>query len=640
MATDPDREREDAAGEAHETAVLGAVECADDPSESLQFLVETALKDAGFDGEGLQTWVPTGQFESSSLVRLPRFPASIDGRDERTLTLSAVRNEQQSAQLGIIATGHVSGLTCSFGDLEGETGTIPAENLTARFVGYVPVERALSEVVWSATIEDVADEAVSGTRNPDLVGDPLLSRDAVDIPPYQTQPVWLTVEVPAGVEPGDYAGTLTVEADTHDPVTFDLRVTVEGPVLPPADEFDFHLDAWLNPDAVAQEHGVERWSADHWTLLERYFADLASRSQTAVTTTIVDNPWVKDWVNGSRRPQTASGFGSMVDWTYDGESWSFDFSVFDRYVETARDCGVGQRIHAFGFLGFRPPERLSYVHTGTGDRVSEEVDVGDERWAEAWTAFFDAFVPHLEERGWLADTWLAIDEREEEIIDASVSFLEEVAPGLAERLSVAGSDDAAPYADDLSLNTVHVPELPLEYESTFFDQDDDAEDPDITIFSPEDVDGRRREGKTTTFYTAGSPTHPNMLTFSPAVESRLVPWIAAANRLDGYLNWAYASWPEDVYENPVFRYVQGAEYFVYPGQGEPRSSIRWELLMEGIEDYELLTAGRDDAGREADPHGDEARSMLEELDGRELDVTELPRVRTQIIERLTDQTNG
>jgi hypothetical protein len=330
----------------------------------------------------------------------------------------------------------------------------------------------------------------------------------------------------------------------------------------------------------------------------------------------------------------------MVDWTYDGESWSFDFSVFDRYVETARDCGVGQRIHAFGFLGFRPPERLSYVHTGTGDRVSEEVDVGDERWAEAWTAFFDAFVPHLEERGWLADTWLAIDEREEEIIDASVSFLEEVAPGLAERLSVAGSDDAAPYADDLSLNTVHVPELPLEYESTFFDQDDDAEDPDITIFSPEDVDGRRREGKTTTFYTAGSPTHPNMLTFSPAVESRLVPWIAAANRLDGYLNWAYASWPEDVYENPVFRYVQGAEYFVYPGQGEPRSSIRWELLMEGIEDYELLTAGRDDAGREADPHGDEARSMLEELDGRELDVTELPRVRTQIIERLTDQTNG
>lgn len=627
-----------AAEDRGKTTVFSDTGYADNPPEGVRFWVEEALEAADLDGESLQTWVPTGEFASSALARLPRFPSSIDGADRHDLSLSAVRNEQQSAQLAVTTTEHVSDLACSVTELAGESDAIPSTNVAARFVGYVPVERALSEETWSATLESVGTDAVSGTRRPDLIGDPLLEADAVDVPPYQTQPIWFTVDVPANVEPGDYAGTVTVEADGHESIEYDLSLTVQEPVLPDTADFDFHLDLWLSPDPIAREHGVEVWSDGHWNLLERYFSDLATRSQKAVTATLVEHPWDHNWLEGTRRPTTASGYSSMVDWAYDGGSWSFDFSVFDRYVETARECGLGPRIHAFGLLGFRPPEYLKYYHTGDEKRVKERVEVGDERWTEAWTAFFEAFVPHLREHGWLEDTWLAVDERDEDILDEAVAFLDDVAPELVDSLSIAGSADAAPYADDLSLNSMYVPSIPFWFEQSLIDESEleDAE-PNVDVMSVETVERRRREGKTTTYYAAGTPSHPNRLTFSPAVESRLLPWVAADNNLDGFLCWSYVSWPENVYTSPTFQYVQGDEYLVYPGEDGPTSSIRWELLREGIEDFELLAAA---GGAFSDADGqvaDAIATATANLDGREADPTAVPRARSLVVEVLSER---
>lgn len=621
-----------------ETAVSSAVAYADDPPEWVRLGVEEAFDGAGFDADGFQPWIPTGEFAASSLVRLPRFPSSIDGDDRRHLELTAVRNEQQSAQIAVTTTERVTGLECVASELSGEGRRIPAENLTTRFVGYVPVQRTLSEMTWSATLEGVAGDCVSGTRRPDVVGDPLLERPAVDVPPYQTQPIWITVDVPADADPGAYSGQITVTADGHDPVEFDLELTVREPVLPETDAFDFHLDAWMCPDGVAQEYDVEAWSAEHWSLLERYFEDLATRSQAAVTTTLVEDPWIVDWLEGSRRPTTENGYSSMVDWEYDGETWSFDFSVFDRYVETARSAGVGPRIHAFGFLGFRPPERLEYYHTGEGERTEEQVDVGGDRWRRAWTAFFYDFVGHLRDRGWLDDVWLAVDERDEAVLETAVAFLEETAPRFADRLSIAGSKDGSPYADDLSLNTLYVPDVPFDYEKSSIDESDlgsSADDNDV--LSPDAVVERRRDGRTTTFYAAGTPSHPNRLAFSPAVESRLLPWVAAKNRYDGFLCWSYTSWPVDVFSNPTFQYVQGDEYFVYPGSDGPLSSIRWELLREGIEDYELFraTGGEEFAGND-EPMHDAVAAVTAELDGRSADLTAVPQARAALVDALTE----
>lgn len=54
--------------------------------------------------------------------------------------------------------------------------------------------------------------------------------------------------------------------------------------------------------------------------------------------------------------------------------------------------------------------------------------------------------------------------------------------------------------------------------------------------------------------------------------------------MDGFLRWAYKSWPQTPLADSRFTaWPAGDTYQFYPG---PLSSIRFEKLMEGIQDFE------------------------------------------------------
>ncbi|HSB93755.1 MAG TPA: DUF4091 domain-containing protein, partial [Flavitalea sp.] len=60
----------------------------------------------------------------------------------------------------------------------------------------------------------------------------------------------------------------------------------------------------------------------------------------------------------------------------------------------------------------------------------------------------------------------------------------------------------------------------------------------------------------------------------------------AAKNMDGYLRWAYNSWTATPLADSRFTaWPAGDTYQVYPG---PMSSIRFEKLIEGIQDYEKI----------------------------------------------------
>lgn len=155
------------------------------------------------------TWVPTGSFAGSAEERVPRYPMTpIQGKDTKELKLSAVRNEQVSAQLAI-ASGHdLDDVKAVVGDLTGPGGTkLSGADTQVRFVKYVPVQRSKSEVDWSATIDQVSSgKEVSGDRNPDVVGDPLQEGSSVDVPAYAAQPLWFTFHIPKGPSPAPTPG--------------------------------------------------------------------------------------------------------------------------------------------------------------------------------------------------------------------------------------------------------------------------------------------------------------------------------------------------------------------------------------------------------------------------------------------------
>jgi len=561
------------------------------------------------------TWVPTGSFAGSAEVRVPRYPlTAIEGKDTKELALDAVRGEQVSAQLAIASSKRLDDVHAKVGDLTGPGGAkLDGDSTQVRFVKYVPVQRSKSEIDWSATIDQVSSaKEVSGDRNPDVVGDPLEERASVDVPAYAAQPLWFTFHIPQNAKPGTYKGTVRVDVGDRTQATYPLTIDVADASVPAPSDYRFFLDVWAQPETIAQAHKVKLWSKEHWNLIEKYDRDLASRGQKVINTTIVDNPWHHQWSLGTRQSQTATPYSSMVGWTWNGKTFSFDFARWDKYVQTARRAGLGPDIGAFSMLAFQDQEHLTYTDTRTGKTVYENVDLAGDRWREAWGAFLPAFEKHLKAKGWLENTWLSFDERPIDTMTVVKDFVHEVAPAFDDRISVAGSISTEGVAANLSVDWGG-----------------------IDAMTKEKVAERRAAGKITTFYVYGSPAHPNTLSYSPAVEARMLPWIAAQRNLDGFLRWSYNSWTSDPFNQPVHIFTQGDEYLIYPGKDGPMSSIRWEQLKEGIEDYELVAQVRDKSGDDSDALKQALSVATRDLDGRTKDVSDIEQARKAVVKELT-----
>ena len=100
-----------------------------------------------------------------------------------------------------------------------------------------------------------------------------------------------------------------------------------------------------------------------------------------------------------------------------------------------------------------------------------------------------------------------------------------------------------------------------------------------------------------------------MFTFSPTAESVYAAWYAVACDFDGFLRWAYNSWVENPLPDSRFRrWPAGDTYMVYP---DARSSIRFERLVEGIQDAEKIRVLRKKYNDEGTP---EALVKLAELE--------------------------
>lgn len=542
---------------------------------------------------GLNIWVPTNNFSTSSLVKVPRFPRKIKQeelekkpalqkfvivplQDSTVLRLNGVRNEQVSAQLAVASNTNISGLRVAVSNLRTVDGELfDSKNIIIRNVNYLPVERARSEYVWSPKLEEIAGEAVSGSMNPNVVADALMESDSVNVPAYHAQPFWFTVTIPKDIAPAVYSGEIVISSTEEGTKRYPIEITVQEPVLPDCKDYAFHLDLWINPSSISHVYGIVPWSEEHWKLIGIYLKDYAKVGGKNITTIITHEPWHKPWLNDITRSQTQFGYQSMINWikTKDG-NWKFDFTVFDRYVMLAESLGIKGAINAFSLTPFHTKQTLHYFDEKEDRQKIIEVDVTDKEYKEIWTGFLKAFKTHLVKKEWYSKTYLGFDEKPQNVFRIIKEIIQTVTPEFLDRIVIAGHPETTSLAENLSVSYMFFPKMPFEKKAT------------IPVLST--IEARRKEGKTTTFYLCAEPAHPNTLTYSPAIESQMIPWLALKYNTDGYLRWAYNNWTEDTFNLPVFLHNQGDDYYVYPGENGPISSIRWELLKEGIEDYELF----------------------------------------------------
>ncbi|GAA3611506.1 DUF6067 family protein [Flavivirga amylovorans] len=598
--------------------------------EWLKLNVDEALPD------DYTIWVPTNNLETSSLIRVPKYPRTFNEEEllenpalkdfqiiaadsSLVYTLSGVRNEQISAQIALGAKKPINHITAEISDFMSAKGdVISKSNFQKRVVKYHPVHRSRSEYVWSPKLEGIVDEGVSGTMAPNVVGDALIETDTIDLKAYTAQPVWLTCHIPKNATPDTYKGTITVNSKAYGKKTFKIELVVSSPQLPDPDAYQFNLDLWLNPSAIAEYYNLEHWSDLHWNRIQEYLNDYASHGGKNIATTITHEPWHKPWLGGATRSQVQFGYQSMVKWikTKNGD-WEFDYTIFDKYVTMATHTGITGAINAFSLTPFHTQQKIVYWDEVSQTQKSMELDITDKAYEDIWTQFLKHFKTHLQNQGWYERTFLGFDEKPEDILHNIMEIINAAAPEFLNRIVIAGHPEATVLAQNLSISYMFFPEQALEHKAK------------VPVRAT--IAKRKKSGKQTTFYLCAEPAHPNTLTYSPAVEARLIPWLALKYNTDGYMRWAYNNWTADPFKNPVFLHSQGDDYYVYPGKDGPISSIRWELLKEGIEDYELykIMEKKGDISKETLYNAIEWATKNQ--DGRRKNVSDMMHARNMIL---------
>jgi len=256
--------------------------------------------------------------------------------------LIGVANGTFSGQVVIGCDQAMRGLAARASDLVGPGGAkIPASAVQVRWGLPDGARRGDREPAYFDTLDEFPPEEV-----------PVDERVGGAV-----QPVWISVRVPSGTSPpgkaltlrqenaegdkntwrkaetpervpadaaaGEYRGTVTVSAQGAARIEVSVELKVIGWRLPDPQEFTTFMDLIQSPDSVALVYGVERWSEDHWRLLEETFRLLGEIGAKTVYIPLV----------------AKTHFGnehSMVRWIRQPDgSWKHDFSIAEKYLDLA-----------------------------------------------------------------------------------------------------------------------------------------------------------------------------------------------------------------------------------------------------------------------------------------------------------------
>jgi hypothetical protein len=321
-------------------------------------------------------------------------------------------------------------------------------------------------------------------------------------------------------------------------------------------------------------HGIAAdrlWSREHLDAMRPHYALLAAAGQKVITTTVVRDPWAS---------QTEDVYESMVGWhrAADG-TLSFDFADFDTWVSFLLDLGIDRQIDAYGMVGWA--NTVTVLDEATSRTETLTVEPGSEPWRALWGPFLAAFVPHLEQRGWLERTTMALDERTLADVLAVADFVDEVTGG---RLGVSAATDYNSMTDP-ALDRIRAVSVRHD-----------------TVSMADDVfaGAARRRGElglVTTLYTC-TGNFPNSFTRSSPAEGVWMGWKVERFGASGLLRWAYDSFNAEPLVTTDFRsWESGDAFLVYPG---PRSSVRFEALREGLRDLDRIRVLRTDPQADAE----------------------------------------
>jgi len=400
--------------------------------------------------------------------------------------------------------------------------------------------------------------------------------EPIDVPAETNQPLWVLFYVPKEAEPGDHWFELTLEAKGF-AASVPIKLHVWDFSLPRRNHLETAFG--LSASTIFRYHQLES-EEDKRKVLDMYLKSFAEHRISLYDPAPLDSIEVR-FLPEADPPQA-----------------EVDFTAFDRGMEHA--------LVQFPFTNFRLP--IQGMGGGSFHaRYEPKIGSFGEDTPE-YQAMFSSYVTqveeHLRHRGWLDEAFIywfdEPDPKDYQFVRSGMERLKRHAPGLQTMLTEEPCDELAGPID------IWCPVTPN--------------------YDPAAAEKRQAEGERFWWYVCTGPKAPYCTLFidHPATELRVWLWQTWQRDIRGILVWssnywtssaAYPDEPQDPYEDPMgYRsgystprgvkafWGNGDGRFVYPPPAAavpgasgpdpviapPVSSIRWEMLREGIEDYEYL----------------------------------------------------
>jgi hypothetical protein len=482
------------------------------------------------------------------------------------IAICAARNETEAVQLVVRPTVSLADFTIRSTALSGPADArISAENVEVLKVRYVNITRPTDK------------SSVAG-----LWPDPLLPlRGPISLEPNKNQPFWVRVKVPRDIPAGIYTGKIVFTAED-----FSAEAALQVEI------YDFDL-----PDRMTcatafgfSPHEVFRYQKlsdqqQRREVLEKYWASFSAHHISPYDLAPLDEikvTWPK--VTESTAPEQLK---PTFDWT----AWdnamqrAIDYYHFNSFMLHIPGLGGGS------FHSRVEPELLGFKEN-------------TPHYKAAFAAYCQQVQEHLRQKGWLDEAYVYwFDEpepRDYQFVMNGFAKLKSAAPDINRMLT-----------EQVEPNLIGGPNIWC---------------PVSPNYKHEPAEERRKQGEKFWWYICCGPKEPYCTLFidHPGTELRVWLWQTWQRKIDGILVWQTNYWtssaaypkpeePQNPYEDPMSwvsgystpegkkePWGNGDGRFIYPTEAAadakppspvlegPVESIRWEMLRDGIEDYEYL----------------------------------------------------
>ena len=467
-----------------------------------------------------------------SLQKVRRSGPVVQGVVANRVRLAAARDETESFQLVVIPSGKpLTNVSITAPPLGSPDGEIPIE---WNRIGYV--------------------ETAQPGYPTEYVGwwpDPLLPPGPFSVKADERQPVWLNVVVPPSAKPGIYRGEVTISHGAQS-ISVPVELRVRNFTLP-------------RPGTLATAFGIYAQVLSNGYYRGPYKEHMKQEDYVR---------WCE--FMGKRRITPKNVARDYISFEREDDQWTFDLSRLKTTV-----AELAPKYYApYSFCLHRVP---------TGPSVFTGIEKGTPPNIAHWAAIVKAIDKEWKRHGLPPQVYIyGVDEPRREIYP----FLRKAYAALKKA----------------------TPEYPIM--QTIGDPNPKELTGVVDIWCPlsSRLDWpfyaeRVKAGDTLWTYVCCGPKHPyaNFFVDRPATEHRVLFWQTWQRKATGFLYWCICYWRgvpspstgKKCWPKVPFRFKDVATYksykdngdglLVYPGPNlTPYSSIRLEVIRDGIEDYEYL----------------------------------------------------